>query len=41
VAIGGNPPFGIYHRDLQINGTHYRWVDVDGLRAWLDKPADA
>jgi hypothetical protein len=39
-AIGGKPPFGIYHREVQISGTHYRWVDVDGLRSWLEKPAD-
>jgi hypothetical protein len=40
-AIGGHPSFGIYHKEVQISGTHYRWVDVDGLRSWLEKPADA
>ena len=40
VAVGGTPNFGIYHKDVQMNGTHYRWVDVDGLRWWLEKPTD-
>lgn len=34
-------PFGIWHDDITINGTHYRWVDVDGLRSWLDKVTTA
>lgn len=36
-VVGGKQPFGIYHEKLRMNGTHYEWVDVDGLRSWLSK----
>jgi hypothetical protein len=29
-------PFGEYSKELTINGTHYRWTDIDGLRSRLD-----
>lgn len=28
-------PFGVWHPHLTYNGTHYRWVDVNGLRNHL------
>jgi hypothetical protein len=31
--------FSEYSRELTINGTHYRWTDVDGLRYRLAKIA--
>jgi len=30
-------PFGQYHAALQMDGTHYRWTDVDGLRSAVSK----
>jgi len=39
-AIGctDSRPFGQYHREMQCNGTNYRWADADTLRHyWLPK----
>jgi hypothetical protein len=39
-ALGSTAPYAFGRRfdSLQMNGKFYRWVDVDGLRSWLNKP---
>jgi hypothetical protein len=40
IGVTSRSPFGIWSKELTYNGTNYRWVDVEGLRHWLDKPAE-